>query len=103
MQTAVEDSLIVLNAIPEAYFRIDANLRITYLNQAAENFLGRSGGEVLGTSLPDTFPERAAASLRSRLKPEFICSDRTGFSLFDEVRRRTYAVSAIPDQGGCMV
>jgi two-component system cell cycle sensor histidine kinase/response regulator CckA len=103
MQSEVEDSLFVLDTIPEAYVRVDADLRITFLNHAAQTFFGRPREGMQGTCLPDAFPPGAAACLREGLGAAFSCHTPAGFSLFDESRRRTYAVLATPDPSGGFV
>ena len=47
----------ILESISDAFFSLDDNLVVTYFNGAAETFLGRRRGEVLGKPLFDAFPE----------------------------------------------
>ncbi len=103
MQSQVQDSVFVLDTIPEAYIRVDEELRITYLNQAAQTFFGRPRVEMQGSCLPDSFSPGAAASLRAGLRPAIACDTTVGFSLFDELRCRAYAVFATPDSSGGLV
>lgn len=47
----------ILDKVPDAFFALDSDLRVTYFNAAAEAALGRSSSEVLGRPLFDSFPE----------------------------------------------
>ncbi len=103
MQTAAEDLYVVLDAIPEPYLRLDQDLRITLANQAAETFFRKSRSELLGQHLPDAFPPVAGDLLKAGIHPTLTCNTSSAFSLFDEVRRRTYAIFANRDSGGGIV
>ena len=103
MQTALESPLIVLDTIPEAYLRLDRDLRITFLNQAARSFLGKSRGDPQGKNLQDVFPPGAAAGLRAGMQRAIESLGPAVFELYDESRGRRYAVSATPDTAGGLV
>jgi two-component system, cell cycle sensor histidine kinase and response regulator CckA len=103
MQTALENPLIVLDTIPEAYIRLDRDLRLTFLNQAAQSSLGKSREDLRGKSLLAVFPPGAAACLSAAIRRAFESRSVVAFDVYDESRGHWYAVAAMPDAAGGIV
>jgi two-component system, cell cycle sensor histidine kinase and response regulator CckA len=103
MQTTLDDPLIVLDTIPEAYIRLDRDLRVTFLNQAAQKFFGKDSMGMVGQPLTAAFPDDVAGVLRQGLLPALACHSTATFHLFDESRHTSYSVLATPDLSGGLV
>src|SRR5579885_605786 len=104
MPETLEDPLIVLDSIPEAYLRINRDLHITFVNQAAVEFFGKSREEMQGAGLLDAFPPQRVGTLAQELCGALERSSPADFSFFDNARRRSYTVWSTPDaQGGLVV
>ncbi len=103
MQTALDNPLIVLDTIPEAYIRLDRDLHLTFLNQAAQSSLGKSREDLQGKSLADVFPPGAAACLTAGLRRAIETLTAAAFDLYDESRGCWYTVTAMPDAAGGVV
>src|SRR5215471_19955416 len=101
MQVSVDDSQIVLDTAIEGYVRFDANLRLTYMNPAAEPLLGSARSVLVGKRLGDI--SKAVGPL------EEVC--RQGMAERAPVTRedyfasleRWYAITALPDAAGGIV
>ena len=63
MNTVLEDALIVLDTMPEAYVRLDRELCFTFVNQAAQPFLSRPRSELLGRKLREAYPSTIGTAL----------------------------------------
>src|SRR5215831_13376101 len=63
MYPALEDPLIVLETVSEAYVRLDNDFRFTFVNRAALSLLGKIPAELLGKKLWDVYPSSAGTPL----------------------------------------
>jgi PAS domain S-box-containing protein len=103
MQTVVEDSLIILDTVPEAYFRFDSMLRLTFVNQAAETLLGTTRAKLLGKMLWDVCSEPAEAPLEEACRRTM--AERIAVSVDHcfKWRSRCYEATSRPDSSGGIV
>src|SRR5215475_9038055 len=98
MQAELEDSLIVLDTVPEGYLRFDREFRFTFVNHAAERLLGTCRAELTGKRLCD-MPRRSAVledvCSRALTEPGIVDSED-----YFEPLQRWYAITAMPDAAG---
>src|SRR5260370_26972938 len=99
----VEEALIVLDAVPEAYVRLDSECYCTFANQAVEPILGRTRNELLGKRLEEFCSSSAGAPLEDACRRAM--NERVTVTLehYSESRYRWYAVNVIPDSSGGIV
>ncbi|MGB7444105.1 MAG: PAS domain S-box protein [Coleofasciculaceae cyanobacterium] len=57
LQKAIRDRVDIFESMAEAFYALDKEWRFTYINQKAEQFLGRSRQQLLGQFIWDEFPE----------------------------------------------
>jgi PAS domain S-box-containing protein len=100
---SVEDALIVLDTVQEAYVRFDSQCQCTFANQAVEPILGKTRAQLLGKRLDEFCLTSGGTPL------EEVCrravTDHIGASLehYSESRDRWYAVTVLPDSSGGIV
>ena len=64
---AREEYLEILNSISDGFLSLDQDLKITYLNKAAELLLGRPEFEAIGCCIFDAFPEAEGSFFRDSI------------------------------------
>ncbi|KQX62829.1 hypothetical protein ASD06_12465 [Angustibacter sp. Root456] len=93
----------VLETTSDGVFILDRDWRFTYLNAAAERFLGRGPGELPGLNIWDEFP----LAVEQKFGSEYHRAVRTGVAVtFDESYApldTTFEVRAFPDHNGLVV
>ena len=67
-EAGVDAPSIVLDTIPEAYIRLDAQLRFTFVNRAAAPLLGMSPGDLIGKTPWESRPECTGTDLEKSLR-----------------------------------
>lgn len=97
MQTVLEESLINLDSLPEAYIRLDSTLRCTFVNQAARLLLDQAAVELLGKTLWEIYPENVAKRIEERFRHTMAERTVSKLDLYDQLRRRRYSITAVPD------
>jgi two-component system cell cycle sensor histidine kinase/response regulator CckA len=100
MHAVTETPLMILETIPDAYVRLDAESRFTFVNQAAERHLGKDRTRLLGKRFQEVFPgKRAERAVRNALhKP-----DVSTFELYSVKRGKWCVFTAVPDPAGGIV
>jgi PAS domain S-box-containing protein len=96
-------SRTILESITDGFYALDADWRITYFNAAAERYLDRSSGDLIGKRLWDEFPG-AVGSEFEQMYRRVVCgqgseSITAHYPDFD----RWYEVTASPASGGLSV
>ena len=66
---SVEEALIVLDTVQEAYVRFDSECHCTFANQAVEPILGKTRAELLGKRLEEFCSASGGAPSRGCLPP----------------------------------
>jgi len=103
MQSALDNALIILETIPEAYARIDSEFHFTFANHAAEQILRRSRAKLLGRQVWNV----CAASPEISLEAEFrrAMAERKTISLGgpQAADDRQYSITVIPDSSGGLI
>src|SRR5215471_19409845 len=100
MNATLDDSLIVLDTLPEAYLRFDRDLRLTFANRAAEilfsvdrtELAGKRIGAVHGVAVLEECSLKALGQ-GSAVQCEY----------YFEPLERWYAIIATPDASGGVV
>jgi two-component system, cell cycle sensor histidine kinase and response regulator CckA len=101
MQAILDDSQIVLDAATEGYVRFDADLRLTFVNPAAEWLLGASRSDLVGKNLHDICKTMSPLAQVCRQG----MADREPATQEDyfEPQGRWYAITGLPDAAGGLV
>src|SRR5215471_12684599 len=103
MQAAQEDSLIILDTLPQGYIRFDRTLRLTFINPVAEAMLERTRAEVLGKRLKDV----SQSGMGINLEESCSCAMAAGKAVTIEYQCQSSltwcAITAIPDSTGGIV
>ena len=97
---ATEVSALVLDTIPAAYLRLDAHLRFTLVNRAAEPPLGSTRNELIGKTPWEAQPACAGTALEDCLRRAKQQNTAVSFENYFEPWNRWYAITAIPDSTG---
>jgi len=103
MQTVLENSLIVLDTVPEAYARFDSEFRLMFVNQAAQTLLGKTRFDLLGKTLTGVYPVSPVMLLQEGCRRAMAEHRTVGLEHYSEPWRRWYAITAIPDSSGGIV
>ena len=101
--TRSDDAAIVLDAIPDAYVRLDAELRFRLVNCAAERLLGRQREELVGLKPWEVCPELASGALEPGLRRALQGSGPHSFEIYYPPWKHWYAITAASDAGGLVV
>ena len=94
---------IVLDTIPEAYLRLDAQLRFTFVNRAAVPLLGLPQADLIGKTPWEIHPESAGTDLEEGLRRAKTQNTTVSFENYFAPWNRWYAVTAMPDTEGGLV
>jgi PAS domain S-box-containing protein len=89
----------VLHSIHDAFFAVDPEWRLTYVNPQAEDLFDQSQEDLLGKVLWDEFPE-FTVSFRKRLNNAIKRSESTVFDEFHAPTGGWYDVRAFPSGDG---
>lgn len=101
-ESAVEQLLVTLETISDAYCAFDTEWRFLYVNAEAERILGGKRGEFLGKNLWELFPP----ALITRVEKEFrraAAGEPGDFEYFYEPWSRWFFFRCFPRTGGGMV
>ena len=97
MQTVLEESLVNLNSLPEAYIRLDSTFRCTFINQAAQSLLDQAAVGLLGQTLWEIYPENPVKPIEECLRHTMAEHTVSRLDLYDRLRKRRYSITAVPD------
>jgi PAS domain-containing protein len=95
MQTVLEESLINLDSLPEAYIRLDSTFRCMFVNQAAQLLLDQAAVGLLGKTLWEVYPENVAKPIEERLRRTMAERAVSRLDLYDQLRKRRYSITAV--------
>jgi PAS domain S-box-containing protein len=98
-----DDAVLILDTIPDAHIRLDAEFRFTFVNRAAEQLLGMPRRELSGKTPWEARPECANTPLEHGLRTAKDCTAPHCFENYYEPWKRWYAITAIPVAGGLVV
>jgi PAS domain S-box-containing protein len=97
------DADAILEAIADAYVRLDREYRFTFVNRAAERLLGHPRETLIGTVPWETRPESAATTLEQDLRAAKSGNAPHSFENYCQPLKRWYSITAIPDPDGMVV
>jgi PAS domain S-box-containing protein len=103
MQTLLENSLIVLDAVTEAYARFDSELRLTFVNLSAQTLLGKTRVDLLGKTLSDVYSMSPVMPLQESCRRAMAENRTVRLEHYSEPCRRWYVITAIPESSGGIV
>jgi diguanylate cyclase (GGDEF)-like protein/PAS domain S-box-containing protein len=92
-----------LAGVPDAVYRLDAEGRFRYLNEAAEKLLERTAAELMGQPALDCFPDARGSVAEEQYRSVLSDGRPRQFAYFSERQNRWYEVRAFSDQGGLAV
>ncbi len=101
-----EDEIVdILESISDAFFALDDNMVVTYFNHAAESYLQKDAGEVVGKPLFDAFPEARGSIFETRYSEALRTRRPTTFETYFDVPpyRNWYEVRVYPRKNGISV
>ncbi len=110
-QEAIEDALHAANAIvsaslesiTDAFFSLDPEFRIAYVNSEGQRMLGTTRQEVLGRRLWDIVPEAIGAQFSREYEQALTQNTAVSFEAFHSPLGAWYNVRAYPFVGGMSV
>jgi PAS domain S-box-containing protein len=103
MDAAQEDSIIILDTLPQGYIRFDSTLRVTFINSAAEAILERTRAEVLGQKLKDLFQSDLGTNLEENCRRAIAVRKPVTLEHWSERWHTWCAITAMPDPNGGVV
>lgn len=92
-----------LESISDAFFTLDHNWLITYVNGHAAEFFQRSRERVLGRNLWDIFPEAVGSIFQQQYEQALTRNQAVHFSSFYEPKQAWVEVDAYPSSQGLSV
>ncbi|SOD95727.1 PAS domain S-box-containing protein/diguanylate cyclase (GGDEF) domain-containing protein [Blastococcus haudaquaticus] len=93
----------MLDGVPDAVYRLDAQGRFTYLNAAAEGLFRRRADELIGRSMVECFPMLEGTPAEKLLHEVLATAEPRQFDHYAEQRDRWFEVRAFPDAEGIAV
>jgi PAS domain S-box-containing protein len=102
MGTLQTDSLLILDTVETPHIRLDGQFRITFVNRAAESFLGRARADLVGRTPWEVDPD-AGAPLETEFRRALAERSVVKFDYWQESSHRWYRTTAMPDRGNGLV
>ena len=99
-QATSEIAAIILETVPDAYVRLDSELRFAFRNRAAETLLGAPRADLMGRTPWDVRPETAGTPLEVGFRRALAERSPVTFENYYETWQRWYALTATPDAAG---
>jgi diguanylate cyclase (GGDEF)-like protein/PAS domain S-box-containing protein len=93
----------VLDGLTDAFYTLDEQWRITYLNASAEAYLGRDRAGLLGKCVWDEFPELCGTVYEAELRRAVAQSVPGAFEFYDAARKKWKEQSVFPSAHGVAV
>ena len=93
----------MLDGVPDAVYRLDAEGRFTYLNAAAEGLFHRRGDELMGRRMIECFPMLEGTPAHDMLREALATSEPRQFDHYAAQRDCWFEVRAFPDADGIAV
>jgi len=93
----------VYERITDAFYALDDEWRFTYLNERAEEILGRSEDELLGEAIWEAFPETTDGTVEEKYREAMETQEPVNFDLYYEPLRVWVEVNAYPSESGLSV
>jgi PAS domain S-box-containing protein len=98
-----EEKNVILESIADAFYAVDKNWVVTYLNKEAENLLGRRRKDILGKNLWEEYPELIDSTLFHHYFKAMEEGRAQHFEIFNEKAELWLEISAYPSPNGLSV
>jgi len=95
-----QDRAALLESIPDAFVSVDTHWRVTYLNQHAEELLGKTREELLGRNVWEVFPLPADSLLYLHAHEAMNKQTSLEFSQFHSLLNKWFSVRLYPFHDG---
>lgn len=92
-----------LNTMSEAFYLLDADLRLTFINDEAERVLRKPRSALLGESMWDAFPDASTTELTTQYERALQTGEAVSFTYWFEPFRAWYRINAHPSPDGLAV
>ncbi len=103
LHTAHQRLNTTLESITDAFFAVDHDWQLTYLNRQAEHLLGRPDRILLGRPIWEGFSHAVGNVLYNELQGVITQGGQAKFEIYDEPRNRWLDVRAYPSPDGISV
>ncbi|MFP4600113.1 MAG: PAS domain-containing protein [Persicimonas sp.] len=100
---ARQQTLRLLDSIGDPFLAVDADWKVTYINEKAASYWSISRDDLIDKCLWDVFPADEAADLRDALDRALRHRERTTFETVSVVTDRWLEVSAFPFEDGLSI
>jgi PAS domain S-box-containing protein len=92
-----------LESMSDAFYLLDREYCLTYLNPEAERLLNRPRGEIMHQCIWEAFPSAKESELYERYKRCFETNESTHFEFYYRAFERWFEVEAFPSEEGLAV
>lgn len=103
IQTTRDKLSAVLESITDAFFSVDNDFRLTYLNREAERIFRKPRQEVLGMNLWELFPDATGLLFKREYERAMAESETAHFEEFYPPFNQWFSVRAYPSSAGLSV
>ncbi len=102
-KVARQKTLRLLDSIGDPFLAVDADWKVTYINEKAASYWSKSRCDVIDRCLWDVFPAHEAADFRDTLDRALHHRERTTFETVSAITGRWLEVSAFPFEDGLSI
>ena len=102
-EAAQEKIEAILESITDGFIALDEELRYTYVNRRAEDFLGLRRDELLGRCVHDTYPHFVGSELETRLQQAQREQTPQHYEAVSEIGGHWFEVHVYPSRDGLSV
>ena len=102
-RTMSAESRALLESIREGFEALDRDFRLTYVNGAAENALGRPGKELVGRSVWTEFPATLGPEVQRHLRQVMTERKAASIEACEQDSNRWFVIEAYPFRDGISV
>jgi len=92
-----------LDRVSDAIVSLDTDFQYTYLNQNAEELLGKTQSDLLGEVIWNAFPETQNTIAQDRIEEALRTKQETQYERYNESVESWFEVRVFPDQDGLSI
>jgi len=92
-----------LERVSDAIVSVDTDFQYTYLNENAEELLGKAQSELLGEVIWDAFPEAQNTIAQDRIEKALRANQETQYDRYNESVNSWFRVRVFPDTDGLSI
>lgn len=93
----------MINGMSDGFMTLDKNSNFTFLNNSAEDLLGRTSQELIGRNIWEEFPETIGSRFHTEYVHALAKAERASFVQYSDILKRTLAITAYPTEDGLAV